>query len=136
MVNVYVDDFKLAVRAGDHDRLWAAIRGSSTWMPRTSMGASLGVRTNDTLQRQLKCMICSTSIHCTTHERKGEPARQTKNQSTLRPTRPNALTLDGKLKLLFTSWKGLQILHHRVLGPHGIRQKQDLYGPNAVSREV
>ena len=27
MVNVYVDDFKLAVRAGDHDRLWAAIRG-------------------------------------------------------------------------------------------------------------
>ncbi len=24
---VYVDDFKLAAKAGDHDRLWAAIRG-------------------------------------------------------------------------------------------------------------
>ena len=27
MFIVYVDDFKLAAKAGDHDRLWAAIRG-------------------------------------------------------------------------------------------------------------
>ncbi len=27
MIIVYVEDFKVAAKAGDHDRLWAAIRG-------------------------------------------------------------------------------------------------------------
>ena len=42
---VYVDDFKLAAKAGDHDRLWAAIRGSSgssSSLTSTSSGGSLG----------------------------------------------------------------------------------------------
>ena len=85
---VYVDDFKLAAKARDHDRLWAAIRGVIDMDAESLDGRFLGCTHEGTPQLLHKCKFCLPTIRCTTHERKVETARPTRNQPTLRPTSP------------------------------------------------
>jgi hypothetical protein len=70
---VYVDDFKLAAKAGDHDRLWATIRGVIDMDAESLDGRFLGCSHNG---RQGARFAQQPSVVSPTNERWSQPDRR------------------------------------------------------------